>query len=85
MLVETKMSLPQAHTLFRKYFPGLRLNDFMDPTITWISKTPKIDLCKLDDFLHEKHGNYESRKLSMSQLLEKEYGKDAKTFIENLI
>lgn len=79
------MTLPEAHLYFHKFFPEKRFNDFMDPALTLISKTAKINPFKFDDFLHEKHGDYESRNMSMADLLEAEYGKEALTFIMELV
>lgn len=43
-----------------------------------------IDIIKFDEWLHLKHGEYEAKGLSMKDLIEKEYGKDASAFIQSL-
>ena len=48
-----RMTLPEAHKYFRQFFPEKKLNDFLDPALTLLSKAPKIDLRKFDGFLHE--------------------------------
>jgi hypothetical protein len=79
------MTLVEAHKKFRDYFPGLKLNDYLDPLMMQLTRQPKIDPFKFDDYLHEKHGKYESRKLGMQDLLEKEYGKNAMLLIKALL
>jgi hypothetical protein len=81
----SNITLPEAHQKFRSFFPGLRFNDFMDPALTLCTGEPKIDLCKLDDYLHEQHGDYEVHDINMADVLAEKYGKDANTFIEGLI
>jgi hypothetical protein len=70
---------------FHSFFPGIRFNDFMDPALSFCIGKPKIDLIKFDNYLHEKHGNYEFRDMSMSDVLAQNYGDKARAFIEGLI
>jgi hypothetical protein len=79
------MSLPEAHKKFREFFPGLRFNDYMDALLSVAYGEPKIDIGKFDDYLHDKHGDYESGGLSMEGLLAKIYGDNAAGFIRELI
>lgn len=41
----------------------------------------KLDVMALDDFLHKKHGDYEEDNISMSVLIEREYGPAAHSFV----
>jgi hypothetical protein len=79
------MSLPEAHKKFREFFPGLYFNEYMDALLSVAYGGPKIDIGKFDDYLHDRHGDYESDGLSMESLLTKEYGGNAARFIRELI
>jgi hypothetical protein len=79
------MTMYEASKNFHKFFPERKLNAFLDPLLSYLSGTPKLDVCKFDDFLHEKHGSYEKQKMSMKDVLEKHYGKEAKDFIKKLL
>jgi hypothetical protein len=79
------MTIPKASDYFHKFFPEKPINEFLDPLLSYINKSPKIDIGKFDDYIHSKHGDYEKKKLSMGDVLEKHYGKEAKDFIESLI
>jgi hypothetical protein len=57
----------------------------MDPELTYLSGTPKIDIYKFDDYLHDKYGNYEDKNQCMAQFIETQYGKDALNFIKKII
>jgi hypothetical protein len=50
-----------------------------------LTRQAKIDPYKFDDYLHEKHGNYEDKGLGMNTLLEKEYGHSAMLLIKALL
>ena len=79
------MTLPEAHKNFRKYFPELKFTDFIAGELTLIYGSPKINLIKLDDFLYEKHGDYEKEEMCLSEVLIKHYCVEAKAFIEKLL
>jgi hypothetical protein len=79
------MTLPKAHQYFHRFFPEKKFNDFIDPVLTLVCKQAKIDPEKFDVFLHEKHGEYESRNMSMEDLLKTEYGGEATAFIGELL
>ena len=79
------MTIHEASKNFHKFFPEKNFNAFLDPLISYITGTPKLDVYKFDDYLHEKHGDYEKQKQSMKDVLETYYGKEAKDFIEKLI
>lgn len=53
---------------------------------TMMAKEAKIDIIKFDDWLHKQFGEYEEKeKISMKQLIQREYGKKAVSFIEKLL
>lgn len=66
--------------LFRMSF-----GDFYDATMSWISGSYKIDPLKFDDRLHSQVGEYESRGLSMEDVVRSEYGSEAAGLLEVLL
>lgn len=78
---------PEDIETFERIF-GVRFSTYMDMELTTISKKPCIDIVKFDDeFLHVKFGNYDDgdNPISMRELLDKEYSKEASELIERLI
>ena len=76
-----------------EFFKGLkkhfniinRPNDYLCKTFL-VTREVKIDIIKFDEWLHDKHGNYEVNKnLSMGQLIAEEYGISARSFIEEYL
>lgn len=76
-----------------KFFAGLKLYfDIRSKPNVYLCKTAlitgkvRLDIIKFDDWLHVKHGNYEvDKNVSMAQLVAKEYGISARSFIEDHI
>ena len=74
------------------FFKGLKMyfgifspNDYLCKTVL-ITRVVKIDIIKFDDWLHGKYGNYEiDNNMSMSQIISKKYGIEAKVFIEKYL
>lgn len=72
-------------------------NTYLDARMSLLKRSPTIDIFKFDDWLHEKHGDYEDserdcgnvkrpvRGLSMAQLVEREYGVVAVNFIKSVM
>lgn len=58
---------------------------FADEILTSVYRSVKIDLFKFDLWLHEKHGEYEEKGMSMSDIIKLEYGKLAYEFIIKVI
>ena len=58
---------------------------YLDTTLMMVTNRIELDLFKLDDHLHEVHGEYEDGKTSMSILLTREYGKEANEFVDLMI
>ena len=83
--IKPVLTLPEAHKYFRKYFREKKLNEFLDAELTYLSGSPKINLIKLDDYLHSKHGDYEKEELCLAEVLIKHYGEEAKRLIEKML
>ena len=45
----------------------------------------KLDIMALDDYLHKVHGDYEKDNMSMSMLIEREYGPPAHSFVASFL
>ena len=56
-----------------------------DPFMSWIMQKFQIDICKFDDKLHSKFGDYEKEGLSMRDIVKKNYGDAGIQLIEQLI
>jgi hypothetical protein len=51
-------------------------------------REPKLDTIQLDEFLHERHGEYETETpegVSMFQLISREYGEEAEAFVRRFM
>jgi len=69
---------------FRKVF-GVRMEEYCDVMLTVAKKEFNLDMFKFDDYLHKKFGEYEMKGLSMSTLIEKEYGTEAVKLMKTII
>jgi hypothetical protein len=81
---ERKITIPEAHKLFKEYFP-LRFVDFIDSELTVIFGKPKINIGNFDDWLHKRYGDYENDCLCIKELPVKNYGEGAMKFIAALL
>lgn len=78
-------SLPEFHAGLRQHFPGIgNAGRFLCKTSLMLG-SPRIDVITLDDWLHERHGEYENDGLSMADCIAKHYGEGAKAFVQSLI
>ena len=59
--------------------------EFMDPIFIQLGKQVKLDVLKFDDWLHEKHGEYENDGLSMSEAIDRFYSVDASLFVRSFL
>lgn len=64
---------------------GVEFRTFYDGILTIAFGALKIDILKFDDHLHEKHGQYEEKGMSMAELITKEYSTEARKLIQELI
>ena len=73
----------QVKELFRKHF-GVGLGAFIDNIMCVITARVKIDIVLFDDWLHKKFGDYESKKLTMRQLVLQEFGELASELLDKI-
>ena len=65
--------------------PTAAAGKFMDPIFIQLCKEVKLDVISFDDWLHEKHGEYEVDGLSMSEAIDKFYSVDASLFVKSVL
>ncbi|MFZ4856082.1 MAG: hypothetical protein ACOYL3_06765 [Desulfuromonadaceae bacterium] len=58
---------------------------YMNTTLMLITGRLELDVLKLDDLLHERHGDYENDGKSMSDITLQEYGSQANDFVDLMI
>lgn len=64
---------------------GIRMGKFIDNMRSAVEGRPVINLFKFDDWLHEKHGNYDMGELSMQDIIIKYYGNEANEIVKRFI
>lgn len=80
------MTAPEYHAGMRRYFPDIgNAGRFLDTLAIQCGKRVAIDVLAFDDWMHEKHGEYEGAGLSMSDCIATHYGESARAFIHSLI
>lgn len=80
------MSPLEFHAGFKRHFPGVgNAGRFMDVLMLRIRRTPTLDVLAFDDWLHERHGEYEADGMSMAECIAKHYGEPARAFIESIL
>jgi len=79
-----KYSLKEFRGRFKKHFPELNPNQYLDLLVWQINREVTVDIIKLDNWLHSKYGNYEKRNISMAQALTKFVSQEASDFIGSL-
>lgn len=78
-------TLPQAfHRGMRELFGITDAGRFMDLVFVQLHEV-KLDVLAFDDWLHEKHGQYEDDGLSMREAIAKHYSEAAAAFVESLL
>jgi len=69
---------------FQRVF-GIGFKPFYDGLMSVVSKQLCIDLLKFDEWLHEKHGNYEDAGQSMDDCIREHYGDEGVRLINEVI
>ena len=80
------MDLLEFRKKFKKHFPGLNPNYYVDSTIWLGTGKVAVDVIKLDDWLHVVAGEYEEKEgMNMAEALEKYVSKEASEFIRTML
>jgi len=58
---------------------------YLDTYLMQLSGKIELDVIKLDDLYHDRHGEYESDSKSMSDITIQEYGAVANTFLDLML
>ena len=64
---------------------GISIRHFYDNVVTAYFQRIKIDPFKFDDYLHQKHGNYEKQGKSMNDIVIENYGENALEILKELV
>jgi len=75
----------EAHIFFHKTFHDIKFSTFMDKDLSKLFGKPILDICKFDNWLHNKFGDYENRGMSMQDLLTVNYGSWVANEIKGLL
>ena len=78
-------SIPEFTRRMNELFRLKNGYTYLDTTLMMCSGRIELDVIKLDDLLHERHGRYEDEALSMSDITLQEYGTVANAFVDLLI
>ena len=78
-------SIPEFTRRMNELFRLKNGHTYLDTTLMMCSGRIELDIIKLDDLLHERHGRYEDRSLNMSAITLQEYGTVANAFVDGLI
>lgn len=57
--------------------------DFLDPMMSVIKGEAVLNIFALDDWLHEKYGEYEEKEQSMNDIIHEKFGALAVKFVED--
>jgi len=85
--MKKEMTFPEFIKGMKRHF-GIKtgVQEYVDTLLYSGTKKIKLDIVRFDDWLHEKHGEYENEKsMSMSELIESKHGKNAVDFILSTI
>ena len=79
------ISIPEFTKQMNKLF---LINDghmYLDTYLMQLTGKIELDILKLDDLYHERHGEYESDSKSMSDITIQEYGAVANAFLDLML
>jgi hypothetical protein len=58
---------------------------YLDTYLMQLTNRIELDILKLDDLLHVRHGDYEEDEKSMSDITIQEYGPVANAFVDSML
>jgi hypothetical protein len=73
------------HGGMRRHFKMRDCGRFVDMLMLQAGGGIRIDIFAFDDWLHREHGDYEDQGMSMREVIEKHYGKEAAEFVKQAI
>jgi hypothetical protein len=78
-------SIPEFTKKMNELFKLKNGHTYQDSYLMYITGKIELDIFKLDDLLHERHGEYEDEGKSMSDMIIQEYGVIANAFVDSLL
>lgn len=79
------ISIPEFAKLMNKLFQLKNGHTYLDTFLMQFTGKIELDILKLDDLYHERHGEYEQEEKSMSDITIKEYGAVANAFLDLML
>ena len=78
-------SIPEFAKRMNELFRMKNGHTYLDTFLMQLTGQIELDVLKLDDLLHERHGEYEQQGKSMSDITVQEYGVLANAFIDSML
>ena len=78
-------SIPEFVKKMNNFFNLKNGHKFLDAQLMCITRRLELDVLKLDDLFHERHGEYEQDGKSMTDITIQEYGIQANAFVDLMI
>jgi len=78
-------SIPEFTKEMNELFRLKNGHIYLDSILMQLTGKIELDVLKLDDLLHERHGEYEDDDKSMSDITIQEYGLIANAFVDAMI
>lgn len=78
-------SIPEFTKKMNEFFKLNNGHLYLDMDFMLITNRLELDIFKLDDLLHERHGEYENDGKSMNDMILKEYGLTANAFVDAML
>ena len=78
-------SIPEFTKKMNELFRLKNGHAYLDTRLMHITGKIELDILKLDDLLHERHGEYEQQAKSMNDITIEEYGLLASAFVDSML
>jgi hypothetical protein len=78
-------SIPEFTKRMNEFFKLKNGHTYLDTSLMQLTGQLELDVLKLDDLLHERHGEYEHEAKSMTDITIQEYGVMANAFVDSML
>ncbi len=79
------ISIPEFAKKMNELFKIKNGHTYLDTFLMQLTGKIELDILKLDDLYHERHGEYEENEKSMSDITLQEYGAIANAFVDLML
>lgn len=79
------ISIPEFAKKMNDLFRIKNGHTYLDTYLMLITGKLELDILKLDDLFHERHGEYEQDEKNMSDITLQEYGAVANAFVDSML